>query len=258
MTLQEKWVAFSTISIKEISRLFRIWPQTLLPAVITTILYFVIFGHVIGRHLGTMTAHIPYASFIAPGLIMMQMITSAYSASVSAFYGAKYQRHIEELLVSPMSNFLILLGYMSAGIVRGLLIGILVTLVAVFFAPLQFHHVGMIFLVGFIACAIFSLGGVINAVYAKKFDDIAIIPTFVLTPLTYFGGVFYSINALPPFWQKASLFNPIFYIVDVFRYGFLGLADPHFYTAIVMIIGLLFALFIGALYIFRSGAGLRT
>lgn len=250
------YIAYCTILRKELYRSFRLWPQTLLPSAITSILYFVIFGHVIGGKIGQMSG-ISYAAFIAPGLIMMQMITSAYNGAASSFFGAKFQRHIEELLVSPMTDFIILLGYMSGGMARGIVIGMIVAIVAFFFTHLPVYSLTMIVFVALISTAISSLGGVINAVFAKKFDDIAIVPTFILTPLTYFGGVFYSINLLPPLWQKLSLMNPIFYIVMLFRYGFLGIHDAHLWLAIVLMSLIAIALLAFALVIFRTGAGLR-
>jgi len=256
MNKKEKWIAFSTIVGKEVGRIFRIWSQTLLPPAITTTLYFVIFGQVIGSRVGEMGGY-KYIQFIAPGLIMMNIITSSYASSVSSFFGAKFQRNIEELLVSPMSNTLILLGYIAGGMARGVLVGIIVGVVALFFTHLHVHSIGSIIVVTLLTSAIFSLAGIINAVYAKSFDDIFIIPTFVLTPLTYLGGVFYSIKLLPGFWQYVSLGNPILYMVDNFRYGFLGIADSHLLLSYIIMFCFIFLLFILAYVLIGRSTGLR-
>ncbi len=256
MSWYQGWIAFITIVIHEVQRVFRIWSQTLLPPAITSILYFVIFGQVIGSRIGDMEGF-RYIQYIAPGLIMMNIITASYSSAVSSFYAAKFQRSIEELLVAPMPNTVILLGYMSGGILRGVLVGIIVSVIALFFTHLHVHSFFSIALVVLLSSSIFSLAGIINAIYAKSFDDIALIPTFILTPLTYLGGVFYSIKLLPQTWQYISLANPIIYIVDNFRYGFLGIADSHIALAYVLMAALLLALFFLAFYLLRRGVGLR-
>jgi len=256
MRLKQKWVSLNTIIFFEASRTFRLWRQTLLPPVITTVLYFVIFGHVIGSQIGSMQNY-PYIQFIAPGLIMMQVILSSFSGSVSSFFMAKFHRNIEEILVSPMSNILILLGYMTGGVLRGLMIGTIITVVTLIFTHLHVYSVGLIFLSALLTASIFSLAGVINAVYAKTFDDISIIPTFVLTPLTYLGGVFYSITLLSPFWQKLSSINPIIYMVTTFRYGFLHLSAHNILIAYLLMFFLLIGLFVWANYLFKNAAGLR-
>lgn len=256
MNLSQSVIAYLTIIRFEGLRVFRIWQQTLLPPAMTSILYFVIFGHVIGSRVGAI-GHLPYATFIAPGLIMMQMITGSYAAAVSTFYFAKFSRSIEELLVSPMSNKLILLSFMSVGMMRGFIIGIIVSAIAIFFTHLVIHSIVVVICVSLLATAIFSLLGLMNAVFAKSFDDIAIIPNFVITPLTYFGGVFYAIDMLPPLFRHISLVNPIYYIVDSFRYGFLGTHQSLLFTAVSVLAILFLVCFVACLLIFKRGAGLR-
>lgn len=234
MTAYEQWVAFSTILRKEIRRFMRIWMQTLLPPVITTTLYFIIFGHVIGDRIGTMGG-LRYMEFVVPGLIMMAVITNAYSNVVSSFFGAKYQRNVEELLVSPMPNYIILLGFVAGGVARGLCVGLIVTLVALNFSDLYVHDLVITVLIVMMTALLFSLAGFLNAVYANSFDDISIIPTFVLTPLIYLGGVFYSIDALPAFWATLSQANPMLYVVNAFRYGVLGYSDIDITWAFIIV-----------------------
>ncbi|MBS0288668.1 MAG: ABC transporter permease [Proteobacteria bacterium] len=217
-------VALYTLTRKEIMRFFRIWTQTLLPSPISMVLYFVIFGSLIGSRVGQIDGY-NYIEYLAPGLIMMAVINNSFANVVASFFGAKFQRNIEEMFVSPMSSWTILLGFILGGIARGCIVGLLVTLVARFFTKLPVSHAWVIVLVVLATAMLFSLGGLINAIYSKKFDDINIIPTFVLTPLTYLGGVFYSIHMLPSFWQKISYFNPILYMINAFRYGMLGTSD---------------------------------
>lgn len=256
MTPSRQWTAFATIVSKELKRMLRLWSQTLLPPMITTTLYFMIFGHVIGGRIGEMDAF-PYIQFIAPGLIMMSMITSAYTSTVSSFYLAKFMRQIEEILVSPTPNYVILLGFMSSGILRGFLVGLIVTAVTLFFTHLHIHSIFIILLVGFLSSSIFSLAGLINAIFAESFDSIAFIPTFVLTPLTYLGGVFYSIQLLSPIWQWISLGNPIVYIVNTFRFGFLGTPDPYLLPAFLMMFFFALILFGIALFLLVKSVRLR-
>ncbi|MFT6492365.1 MAG: ABC-2 type transport system permease protein, partial [Porticoccus sp.] len=213
MNAGQQWVAFTTILVKEVRRFMRIWQQTLLPPAITIALYFVIFGKLIGPRIGEMSGF-TYIEFVVPGLIMMSVITNAYGNVVSSFFGTKFQRSIEELLVSPVPNYIILLGYVIGGVVRGLAVGVIVTLLSLFFTDLQVSHLGVTVAIVFLTAVLFALAGFINAVFANSFDDISIIPTFVLTPLTYLGGVFYSISMLPPFWQAVSLANPVLYMVN--------------------------------------------
>jgi ABC-2 type transport system permease protein len=252
----ENWVGLRTLVVKEYTRIGRIWIQTLVPPAITMTLYFVIFGSLIGRRIGEMGGF-DYMQYIAPGLIMMSVITNAYGNVVSSFFGAKFARHIEEMLVSPMPESLILLGHVAGGVVRGLLVGALVTLIALFFTDLTPVHPFITLSVVFLTAVVFALMGLINAVFAKKFDDISIIPTFVLTPLTYLGGVFYSISLLPDFWQKVSMANPILYMVNAFRYGILGVSDIGIGQAYLIILGFIVGLYLFALTLLKRGVGIR-
>ncbi|MFZ7230610.1 ABC transporter permease [Avibacterium paragallinarum] len=251
------WVAFQTIFVKEVRRFTRIWVQTLVPPVITMTLYFVIFGQLIGNRIGEMHGF-SYMQFIVPGLIMMSALTHSFANVASSFYSTKFARNVEELLISPTSPHIIILGYMAGGMARGLSVGILVTLVSLFFVPLQIYSWTVILATLLLTTASFALGGLINAVFARSFDDISIIPTFVLTPLTYLGGVFYSISLLPPFWQVVSKFNPIVYMISGFRYGFLGIQDVSLvYTFSVLGI-FITALYGIAYYLISRGVGLRS
>ena len=250
------WIAFKSILIKEISRFTRIWVQTLVPPAITMSLYFVIFGNLIGSRIGQMHG-VSYMEFIIPGLIMMSVITNSYANVASSFYSAKFQRNIEEILVAPVPNYLIILGFVAGGVARGICVGAIVTAVSLFFVPLQVHDPLAVVVTLVLTAILFSLGGLINAVFAKSFDDVSIIPTFVLTPLTYLGGVFYSIQLLPPFWQWLSHGNPIIYMVNAFRYGFLGLSDVPMSLALGIIIGFILVLYGIAHYLVTRGIGLR-
>jgi ABC-2 type transport system permease protein len=251
------YIAYKTIVRKEILRFARIWVQTLLPPAVTMALYFLIFGRLIGPRIGSM-GQFTYTEYIAPGLIMMSVITNSYANVVSSFFGAKFQKHIEELLVAPIPNCLILAGFITGGVARGLAVGTVVTGVALFFTRLSLHHTLVMLGMAFLTAALFSLAGLINGIFAKKFDDISIIPTFVLTPLTYLGGVFYSMDMLPQFWQKVSLANPILYMVSAFRYGMLGTTDVPIGTAFAVIIFLIGVLLILSLYLMNRGIGIRT
>lgn len=257
MTLQEQWIALLTILRKEIKRFTRIWVQTLLPPVITMALYFVIFGKLIGSRIGDMSGF-SYIQFVAPGLIMMSVLTNAYSNVVSSFFSAKFQRSVEELLVSPTPNYIILLGYTLGGVARGLCVGVLVTVMSLFFTDLHMHSWCVTFLIVLLTSTLFSLAGFINAVYANTFDDVSIIPTFVLTPLTYLGGVFYSINLLPEFWQTVSQFNPILHMVNAFRFGILGVTDVGIVQAMIGLLIGTAVLFAYALHLLNSGKKLRA
>lgn len=250
-------IAFNTIVIKEVSRFTRIWVQTIIPPAVSMTLYFLIFGNLIGPRIGAMSGH-AYVEYIAPGLIMMSIINNSYANVVSSFFGAKFQRHIEEMLVAPVPDFIILSGYITGGVARGAIVGIVVTLVAMFFTRLHIHNMVIIISVVLLTSILFSLGGFINGVFAKKFDDISVIPTFILTPLIYLGGVFYSINLLPEFWQSVSRLNPILYMVNTFRYGLLGTSDISLVAAFTIIIGFIVALFCLSLYLLASGTGTRT
>jgi len=249
-------VALRTIVYREIRRFTRIWPQTLLPPAITMVLYFVIFGNLIGRQIGDMGGF-TYMEYIVPGLIMMSVITNSYGNVVSSFFGSKFQRSIEELMVSPVSPHIILVGYVVGGVLRGLAVGLIVTLLSLFFTHLQVHHLGVTVLVVLLTATIFSLGGFINAVFARNFDDISIIPTFVLTPLTYLGGVFYSISLLPPFWQTLSLVNPVLHMVNAFRYGILGVSDIRIGVAIGFMLIATAVLYGVCIRLLVSGRGMR-
>lgn len=251
------WVAFRTLATKEFNRFVRIWLQTILPPAITMGLYFVIFGNLIGPRIGTM-AGFDYIQYIAPGIIMMAVITNAYSNVVSSFFGAKFQRHIEEILIAPVPNTLILAGYVSGGVARGLIVGALVTIVALAFTDLRIHSYAVTLSTVVLTSVLFSLGGFINAMFARKFDDISIVPTFVLTPLTYLGGVFYSIELLPDFWRQVSLLNPVLYMVNAFRYGILGISDISLTHAFTVIVAFVVMLTIFSLELLRRGTGLRN
>ncbi len=254
--LHKYWIAYTTITRKEILRFSRIWVQTIIPPVITVALYFVIFGNLIGQRIGLMDG-MKYIDFIMPGLIMMSIITSSYANVVSSFYGAKFSRHIEEMLVSPIPNFVILLGFLTGCVARGLSVGQAVTGVSLFFTHTQVSHPFVVVSIAILTAMLFSLAGLINGVYAKSFDDISIIPTFVLTPLTYLGGIFYSIQLLPEFWQSASLANPILYMINAFRFGFLGVADIGIGTAFAVIISFIIVLFGACMILLNRGTGIR-
>lgn len=257
MTYQQQWVAFKTIIIKEFLRFIRIWKQTVLPPMITTGLYFIIFGNLIGSRIGEMDGY-RYIDFIVPGLILMAVITQSYANTVSSFFMAKFQRNIEEMMVSPVPNYIILLGYTGGGIARGLIVGIAVTGVSLIFARLNIHNLSVLISIIVLTATLFSLAGIINAVYAKTFDDISIIPTFILTPLTYLGGIFYSISLLPEFWQNASLANPILYMISAFRFGFLGVSDINLSISYAIILGFIAGLYLFALHLLRKGHGIRN
>jgi len=250
-------IAFYTLLRKEIVRFFRIWSQTLLPPAITMTLYFVIFGQMIGSKIPEIKGY-SYMQYIAPGLIMMSVITSAYNNVVASFFGARFQKSIEELLVAPLPQPLLLLGFTMGGVARGLTTGLIVTGISLFFTHLHVQHPWLIIFVVMLTSTLFSLAGFTNGLFAKKFDDISIIPTFVLTPLTYFGGVFYSINELGEPWHSLSLFNPILYMVNAFRDGILGISDVNITYAIVIMLGLTILLFIGNWYLLHKGIGIRT
>ena len=256
MDLTLNWIGLKTLVRKEIVRIIRIWIQTIVPPAITMTLYFIIFGNLIGRRIGSMGGF-DYMQYIAPGLIMMSVITNSYGNVVSSFFGAKFGRHIEEMLVSPMSNATVIMGHVAGGVFRGLLVGVLVTIVALFFTKLEVQHPLITLSIVILSSTVFALAGFINAVFARKFDDISIVPTFVLTPLTYLGGVFYSISLLPEFWQKVSLANPIIYMVNAFRYGILGVSDINI-TYAYLIVGLFVAgLFSVSLALLNRGVGIR-
>jgi ABC-2 type transport system permease protein len=256
MNLALNLVAVKTIIRKEVVRVLRIWIQTIVPPGITMTLYFIIFGNLIGRRIGVMDGF-DYMQYIAPGLIMMSVITNSYGNVVSSFFGAKFGRHVEEMLVAPMSYATIIIGHVAGGVLRGLLVGLLVTIIALFFTRLDVAHPFIMISVVLLSSIVFSLAGFINAVFARKFDDISIVPTFVLTPLTYLGGVFYSISLLPEFWQGVSKINPILYMVNAFRYGILGTSDISIGHAYVILIVFVIVLFSGCMFLMKRGIGIR-
>jgi ABC-2 type transport system permease protein len=251
------WVGYKTIVRKEITRILRIWGQTIVPPAITMTLYFIIFGELIGRRIGEMGGF-TYMQFIVPGLVIMSVITNSYGNMVSSFFGAKFGKHIEELLISPLPNWIILAGYVTGALMRGLMVGLVVMAVSLLFTRIEVQHPVVMLTVLLLTATVFALAGMINAIFAQKFDDIAIIPTFVLAPLTYLGGVFYSIALLPEFWQRVSVVNPILYMVNGFRYGMLGVSDVSLvmsYSVIVIAGVVLFSL---CLFLLNRGTGLRT
>lgn len=250
------WIAFCTIIVRESRRTFRVWRQSFLPAVVTSILYFVIFGRIIGHRVGVMD-NFPYVQYIAPGLIMMQIITSSYTSGVSAFFQAKFQKQIQEIMVSPTPSYIIVFGFTISAMLRGVIIGVIVTMIALFFTHLHVYSWPTVFLVVICSSCMFALAGLVNAVYAKTFDDITTIPTFVLAPLTYLGGVFYSITLLPKSWQLISFVNPIVYIINTFRFAILGVADTSVVMAFAVMIIFISVLFAFAFHLINSGRGLR-
>ena len=257
MNPYRQWIAFVTILIKEVTRFTRIWQQTILPPVMTTALYFIIFGSLIGPRIGEMEGF-RYMDFIVPGLILMAVITSSYANVSSSFFSAKFQRSIEELLVSPTPNNVILLGYVFGGVARGILVGLVVTLTALFFSDLVIHNLAVVVSVVVLTAVLFALGGFTNGLFARKFDDISIVPTFVLTPLTYLGGIFYSIKLLPEFWQGVSRGNPILYMINAFRYGFLGISDIGLGFSYLIILAFIAGLFLFNLRLLNRGYGIRS
>ncbi len=251
------FIALRTIWIKECTRFLRIWVQTLVPPAITMTLYFVIFGSLIGERIGQMGGF-TYMEFIVPGLIMMSVITNSYSNVSSSFFSAKFQRNVEELLVAPVPNWIIVLGFVGGGVARAVLIGIIVTCVSMFFVDIQMHNPLIIVVTLLLTSTLFATAGLINAVYAKTFDDISMVPTFVLTPLTYLGGVFYSLTLLPEFWQWVSKANPIVYMVNGFRYGFLGVSDVNYLVSLALLVVFNLLLFTVAYQLINRGVGIRS
>ncbi len=251
-----EWIGFKTIIIREFSRIVRIWGQTIVPPAVTATLYFIIFGSLIGRRVGQVGGY-DYMQFIAPGLIMMTVITNSYGNVVSSFFGAKFGKHLEELLVSPLPNWLIVAGYIGGGMLRGVLVGSVVTIVSLFFTRLTLTHVFAILSAVFLTSIVFSLGGLINALFAKNFDHISWFPTFVLQPLTYLGGVFYSITMLPRWALIVSHANPILYMVSAFRYGFLGTTDVNLTLAYGIMVSAAVGMFALAVALLNRGTGIR-
>ena len=251
-----RWVGFQTIVLREFGRILRIWGQTIVPSAVTAALYFVIFGSLIGRRIGQMGG-VDYMQYIAPGLIMMAVITNAYANVSSSFFGAKFQRFLEEISVSPQPNWIIVAGYVGGGVLRGLLVGLAVTVISLIFTHLPVHHLLVTLVAVLLTAVVFSLAGFINGVFAKNFDQVNWIPTFILTPLTYFGGVFYSINLLPEWARTLSFANPVLHMVNAFRYGFLGRSDVHVGLAFGIMALAALALFGVALWLMERGTGLR-
>ena len=256
MKLSAQYNAFKTIAIKEFLRFIRIWLQTVVPPAITIALYFVIFGELIGSQIGDINGF-SYIDFIVPGLILMSVISNSYANCVSSFFSSKFHRSVEEMMISPLPNYIIVAGFVTGGMLRGIVVGVAVTIVSMFFTRLEIHSYGVTIAVFILTSILFALAGFINAVYARTFDDISIIPTFILTPLTYLGGIFYSINMLPEFWQNVSLANPILYMINAFRYGLLGVTDIDLTTAFIIIILFITGLFIFALQLLNKGVGIK-
>jgi ABC-2 type transport system permease protein len=257
MSPLKQFISFYTILRKGIVRIIRIWSQTLLPSLVTSVLYFAVFGNILGSRIGSLNG-VPYILFVVPGLVMLAVITNSFMDVASTFFFSKYfSRNIDEILVSPTPPAVIIAGYVAAGIFRGMLVGLLVLIVSLFFALPSVAHPFIVLLFLFLSSLVFALGGLVNGIYAKNFDGITIVPTFVLTPLVYLGGVFYSIHSLPPFWQTVSLANPIFYIINGFRYGFLGFADVSIFTSIAVLLALAAILLGVNWYFIRQGLGLK-
>jgi ABC-2 type transport system permease protein len=254
---QRHFIALQTVLFKEVVRFTRIWSQTLLPPAITMTLYFIIFGKLIGRQIHDIDGY-TYMQYIVPGLAMMSIITSAYANTSSSFFGAKFSKSIEEMQVSSMPSYIILLGYMFGGTLRGIIVGAIVIVIAFLFTHFHIYHLWLVIVMAILSSMLFSLGGFVNAIFAKKFDDVSFIPTFVLTPLTYLGGVFYSIKQLPPAFQTLSSINPILNIVETFRYGMLGISDINIYFGFSLVCVLFIILFVWCLYLLQKGVGLRS
>lgn len=253
----KQFIALQQIAKKEIIRILRIWPQTLVPPIVTTTLYFIVFGNLLGTRISAISGY-SYIDFIVPGLIMMSVLTNAYQNVSGSFFSSKFQRHIEEVLVSPTKTPCIIFGYVLGGMFRSFCIGILVTCVALFFTKLQIYNLVAIISIVILTSTVFALMGLLNGIFARKFDDVSIIPTFIITPLTYLGGIFYSISFLPPFWQKVTLLNPIFYIINGFRYGFLGISDVSLVYSYVILSAFAIVLYLICHIHIEKGAGMRN
>ncbi len=251
-----RWIAYCTLAGKEIHRFMRIWPQTLLPPVVTTSLYFLIFGALMGPRIGTVRG-VNYIDYLVPGIILMAVINHAYANVVSSFFSAKFQRHIEEMLIAPMPDWVILAGYVTGGVARGIVVGSMVFGISALFTKLRVDHPGLAILMALLTALLFSLAGLINAIFANSFDDISIIPNFVLTPLVYLGGVFYSVQMLPEPWATISLGNPILYMIDAFRFGFLSRADVNIQLAFWLVSGLIAILGTWAWFLLSRGIGIK-
>lgn len=257
MGWMRNWISFYTLLRREITRILNMWAETLLPPVITMGLYFVIFGSVMGSRIGSMDG-IPYIQYIVPGLVMMGIINNSYMNVEFSFYLSRFQRNIEEILTAPIPNSLVLAGYVGGGVFRGLLIGVLVLMVSLFFTKLSIHSWGLTLLISLLTSVLLSLGGLINGIFAKNFDDLSIVPMFVLTPLTYLGGVFYSVDLLPAVWRKLTYFNPIFYMVNGFRYAMSGVSDLSILYSIVMLSILVVVFYSICVWLLNKGVGIKT
>lgn len=257
MRIKENWISFYTLYRREFVRIVRIWQQTLLPPVITMSLYFIIFGNLIGPRIGTLDGF-TYMQYIMPGLVMMSIINNSYLNVTSSFFGNKFQRNIEEMLVAPMPNSIILAGYVCGGIVRGILVGLMVIIVSLFFTKIHVHDWFATIVVAIFTAVLFSLAGLLNGILAKKFDDISIIPVFILTPLTYLGGVFYSVSLLPSFWKSVTYANPIFYMVNGFRYGILGQSDVSLSYALIILLGSVVLMYTVCIWMLNKGIGIKS
>jgi ABC-2 type transport system permease protein len=257
MSPEKQFISFYTILRKGFVRIIRIWPQTLLPSVVTSVLYFAVFGNILGARIGQLQG-VPYILFVVPGLVMLAVITNSYTDVATTFFVSKFfSRNIDEVLVSPTPPSVIIAGFIGSGVIRGMLVGSLVMIVSLFFSLPSVVHPFVVILFLFLSSLVFALGGLINGIYAKSFDGISIVPTFVLTPLVYLGGVFYSIHSLPQLWQTVSLFNPVFYIINGFRYGFLGTSDVSLTTCFFVLLALMLALLSANIYFLKKGLGLK-
>jgi len=257
MEPHQLWISFYTILRKDIVRIFRIWPQTFLPSVITSVLYFLVFGTILGTRIGDVGGF-SYMQFVVPGLVMLSVVTNSFSNVATTFFQAKFfSRNIDEILVSPTPPWILIAGYVSGGVVRGVVIGILVLLVSLFFAPLPLTNPFVIFLFLVLSSLLFSLAGLVNGIFAKNFDGITIVPTFVLTPLVYLGGVFYSVHDLPALWQTITYFNPIFYLINGFRWGFMGISDISLTMSVSVLFALISVLIAANWYLIKTGLGLK-
>ena len=253
---KENIISLYTMIYREFNRILRIWPQTILPSIVTTFLYFIIFGNLIGKRIGLMSGY-NYIQYIVPGLIMMSLITTSYSNVVSSFFGSKFQKNIEELLISPTYNTIIIFGFISGGIIRGIIVSLLVIIVSNYFCDYYFYNIFIFLFVIFCSSILFSLFGLLNGILANKFDDINIIPTFILTPLIYLGGIFYSVELLPGFWNKLVYLNPIFYIINIFRYGILGITEVDIVTSLLFMLFFILFLYIFFFYLFNIGYNMK-
>lgn len=248
-------IAFITIVRKEIARFMRIWPQTLLPPAINTLLYFIIFGNLLGAKIGDIH-NISYIQYLAPGFASMVMITSAYNNVASSFFSERFTRNCQELVWSPISKHVMICGYLMGGILRSFLSGTIVLLITLFFTEIHIYHLVYLLAIAFITSSLFATAGFINALFGTKFDSIMTIPTFVLTPLIYLGGIFYSVSMLPSTWQKISLFNPILYIVNSFRYSILNISDVSVHISILVCSAITACLYSVCYYLVTKGQGL--